>query len=89
MPRISAFYGIAVWMYYDEIQHLGRPHFHATYGGEEATIDIETKRVIAGGLPQRALRLLAEWAGVHEGELRANWERARRHEPLAAIEPLP
>lgn len=41
MPRISAFYGIVIWMYHDEVHHLGRPHFHATYGGDEASIDIE------------------------------------------------
>jgi hypothetical protein len=30
MPRISSFYGIVIWMYFDEPQHEGRPHFHAT-----------------------------------------------------------
>jgi hypothetical protein len=25
MPRISSFYGITIWMYYDEIHHLGNP----------------------------------------------------------------
>jgi len=32
VPRISAFYGIVVWMYDDEIHHLGRAHFHGSYG---------------------------------------------------------
>jgi hypothetical protein len=41
MPRISAFYGIVIWMYHDESPHPGRPHFHAGYGGDEASIDIE------------------------------------------------
>ncbi len=41
MPRISAFYGIVIWMYHDEAHHGGRPHFHASYGGDEATIDID------------------------------------------------
>jgi len=27
MPRISAFYGIVIWTYHDEIHHRGRPHF--------------------------------------------------------------
>ena len=39
MPRISAFYGIVIWMYYDERPHDGRPHFHATYADDEASID--------------------------------------------------
>jgi Domain of unknown function (DUF4160) len=58
MPRISAFYGIVIWMYHDEIHHLGRPHFHATYGGDEASIDIESLAVLAGNLPPRAKRLI-------------------------------
>lgn len=41
MPRVSSFYGITIWIYYDEIHHSGRPHFHAGYGKAEAAIDIE------------------------------------------------
>ena len=44
---------------------------------------------IAGSLPRRALALVAEWAALHEDELLANWERARRDEPLQEIDPLP
>ena len=75
-------------MYHDEAHHLGRPHFHATYGDDEASIDIESLTVIAGGLPRRATRLVVDWARVHQSELREDWERARRHEPLQPIEPL-
>jgi Domain of unknown function (DUF4160) len=88
MPRISSFYGIVIWMYHDESHHRGRPHFHATYGDDEASVDVETFAVIAGELPPRARRLVAEWARAHQAELRNNWERARRHEPLQSIEPL-
>lgn len=88
MPRISAFYGIVIWMYHDEIHHRGRPHFHASYGEDEASIAIESIAVIAGELPPRARRLVAEWARAHQPELRDNWERARRHEPLQQIAPL-
>jgi hypothetical protein len=89
VPRISAFYGIVIWMYYDEIQHRGRSHFHASYGGDEASIDIESLAVIAGGLPPRAMRLVVEWARRHQAELSKNWARARRHQPLQPIDPLP
>ena len=88
MPRISAFYGIVIWMYHDEMHHLGRPHFHATHGGDEASIDLGTLTVLAGRLPPRALRLVVEWATEHHDELRDNWDRARRHAPLRPIEPL-
>lgn len=88
MPRISAFYGIVIWMYHDERHHRGRPHFHATYGDDEATIDIETLQVIAGDLAPRARRLVSEWAREHQSELRDNWTRARAHQPLRSVEPL-
>lgn len=89
MPRISSFYGITIWMYHDEIHHRGRPHFHARYGGAEASIDIETLAIIAGELPPRARRLVSEWAAAHQAELRHNWARAREHRPLVPVEPLP
>jgi hypothetical protein len=88
VPRVSSFYGIVIWMYHDEIHHHGRAHFHASYGHDEASIDIEGLVVIAGRIPPRALRLVLEWAGAHRQELRENWERARRHQPLQKIDPL-
>jgi hypothetical protein len=85
---VSAFYGIVIWMYHDEIHHRGRPHFHARYRENEASLTIETVEVLAGELPPRALRLVRDWASDHQQELRENWDRARRHEPLRRIEPL-
>jgi hypothetical protein len=39
-------------------------------------------------LPRRALALVEEWAALHKDELAANWERARRDEPLELIDAL-
>jgi hypothetical protein len=86
VPRISYFYGIAIWMYWNEGAHA-RPHFHARYAGHAASVDFAGE-LIAGTLPRRALTLVREWARLHDEELEANWERARRDEPLLAIEPL-
>jgi Domain of unknown function (DUF4160) len=87
MPRISFFYGITIWMYWNEGAHA-RPHLHARYAGQAASIDF-TGELTAGSMPRRALALVAEWAALHQDELLANWERARREEPLQPIEPLP
>jgi hypothetical protein len=89
MPRISSFYGIVIWMYHDELPHPGRPHFHATYAEHEASIEIETLAVLAGGLPKRALRLVLEWAALHREELLRNWELARTAQSLEQVDPLP
>lgn len=72
-------------MYYDE---HAPPHFHAYYGEHAAQVAIDTLEVLEGRLPRRALTLVVEWALAHRPELRANWERAERHEALSAIEPL-
>ena len=87
MPRISSFYGITIWMYWNEGKHA-RPHFHARYAGEVASVDLEGS-LIAGSLPRRTLALVAEWAPQHRDDLLANWERARRDEPLQPVAPLP
>jgi hypothetical protein len=87
MPRISFFYGISIWMYWNEGVHA-RPHFHARYAEHAASVDLDGQ-VIAGSLPSRALGLVTEWAAVHRDELAANWDRARREAPLEPVDPLP
>jgi hypothetical protein len=39
-------------------------------------------------LPDRALRLVREWATLHRAELEADWRLAREGLPLEAIPPL-
>jgi uncharacterized protein DUF4160 len=85
VPTISRFFGIAIRMY---VREHGPPHFHAIYGNEEASIEIERLQVLEGRLSRRAMALVVEWAFQHRDELRDNWWRAERHEPLLAIEPL-
>jgi hypothetical protein len=86
MPRISAFYGIIISMFFDEHPP---PHFHAQYGEYKAKVSIREREVIAGRLPTRALRLVREWAGQHTDELLANWAKAEQRTPPDRIEPLP
>jgi hypothetical protein len=85
MPRISQFFGITIAMYYND---HAPPHFHASYGGDEAGITVETLELIWGGIPRRSMALVLEWAAIHRDALRANWDRARRGEPLSPIAPL-
>ncbi|HEX8197047.1 MAG TPA: DUF4160 domain-containing protein [Pyrinomonadaceae bacterium] len=85
MPCISQFFGIVIYMYYND---HAPPHFHAEYGGNEALYEIDTLRIYAGNLPRRAHNLVIEWADFHRADLLADWERARLGEPLTKIEPL-
>jgi len=86
MPRISAFYGIVIAMYFEDHPP---PHFHARYGEHEAQVSIASAEVLNGSLPRRALALVREWAGLHRPELYADWELAHQEQPLAKIDPLP
>jgi hypothetical protein len=85
MPCVSQFFGIAIYMYYND---HAPPHFHAEYGGNEALYEIATLRIYAGSLPRRAHNLVIEWADLYRAELMSDWERARRGEPLIYISPL-
>ena len=84
MPRISIFFGIVIYMYYDE---HAPPHFHAMYEGSEAVFDFGGN-LLKGAMAPRAMKLIREWSSIHTDELKENWERARSNLPLNWIEPL-
>jgi len=63
LPKLSEFFGIAIYMYWG---NHGPPHFHARYGGEKASIAIGDLSVLAGSLPPRALGLVVEWGAFIE-----------------------
>jgi hypothetical protein len=86
MPRISAFYGIVIYMNWREHQP---PHFHAVYGDDEVSVGIIPVAILSGGLPPRALTMVLDWATLHQRELRRDWDRAQALKPRAAIPPLP
>ncbi len=82
MPVISYFFGIYIRMY-----HADHPpaHFHVEYQGHEAFVAIDTGEVLEGRLPNKAARIVKEWAAEHRAELLTNWARARNLEPLERI----
>ncbi len=85
MPELCRFYGIIIRMFVNDHPPA---HFHAKYQGQEALFDIHTLEMIKGNLPHRARLLVVEWALEHRKELLANWEKARKPEPLDKIAPL-
>jgi hypothetical protein len=85
MPRVSYFFGISIYMYFDD--HLP-PHFHAVYNEYKAAVSIETLEVLKGEVPGRVLALVLEWASIHRGALLRNWEALRSGRPFDKIEPL-
>lgn len=87
MPRVSAFYGIVIYMYWNERDHPV-PHLHALHAESRASVSVDGV-VLAGALDARSLALVVEWARLHRDELVANWYRARQNRALVPIPPLP
>ena len=85
MPRISEFYGIFIYMYFQDHEPA---HFHAIYGDAEALIEINTGYIRKGGLPARAQRMVLDWLELHRDELIEDWRRAQDGLPLSPIPPL-
>jgi hypothetical protein len=84
MPEISRFYGIIIYMFYND---HNPPHFHVEYQDFEATIEIESG-IIKGKIPRRALKLIFEWMDLHKVELLENWKKTEERKSLEKIEPL-
>jgi hypothetical protein len=84
VPEVSRFLGIVIAILYRE---HNPPHFHATYGDFEISVDIATGAV-SGNFPKRALRLVLEWYEQHQAELLEDWALAQQRQPLKPIPPL-
>lgn len=70
MPVIARFYGILIKMYFRE---HGVPHFHALYGEYNGVFEIQTLEMMEGDLPNRAQKLIREWAEPYQAELLEMW----------------
>ena len=84
MPEISSFYGIAIYMYFNE---HNPPHFHVKYADFNAIVTIEDG-IVTGSLPRRALNLVYDWLDLHKDELMENWRRLENCESFLKIDPL-
>lgn len=73
MPVLSKFYGIIIRMYFLQREH-NPPHIHAIYGEHVAAVEIESKRVLEGALPPKALAMVIEWMTIHQEALLKIWE---------------
>lgn len=81
MPEISRFYGIVVYMFFND---HNPPHFKVKYAEFEANIVIENGRILNGDLPLSKLKLVSAWAEIHKSELlrMLNSKNFHKIEPL-------
>lgn len=71
MPVIARFYGILIKMYFRE---HGMPHFHALYGEYNGVFEIGSLEMIEGDLPNRAQKMVKEWAVMYQDDLMELWK---------------
>ena len=73
MPEISRFYGIVVKMFFKPKEHEPS-HIHAIYGEYVGIFNINSGKMEAGDLPEKAQALVVEWVLCHKDELQEMWD---------------
>jgi tetratricopeptide (TPR) repeat protein len=68
---ISRFYGITVRMCFDP---SAAPSIEAEYDRSAVVLDVETLTVNQGRMPERAVKILKEWATIRRDDLSSAWE---------------
>ncbi len=81
MPEICRFYGLIIYMFYNDHQP---PHFKVKFGEFEANVFIENGNLLNGDLPLNKLKLVQAWAEIHKDELILIWDTKQFHK----IKPL-
>jgi hypothetical protein len=76
MPEISRFYGIVIKIFFGDHPP---PHFHAVYGEYNALFSIEPLELIEGDLPERAKKIVIEWAKMYQSDLMEMWNSQEFH----------
>ncbi len=85
MPTISIFFGIVIKMFFDD---HNPPHFHAEHQDEKAVFDFRGN-ILRGDISSRtAVRLIREWADLHQPELGKNWDEMQAGREFNRIDPL-
>ncbi len=60
MPRISKFFDIVIFMYWNDNKKHSKPHIHARFKGNEAVFDFQGKCLV-GDIGSRASKLVREF----------------------------
>lgn len=79
---------LVIYMVYDDHP---MPHFHASYVGEEISVEIHSLRVTESTrsrFPLTQKKKVLKWAGLRQAELVAAWDRAQNHQDPGRIAPL-
>lgn len=87
MPELSNFYGIYVYMRFNDVTQHYKPHVHAKYGNYEAVVSLDGE-LLAGSFPKKQFKILVGWLALREEEVYRAWNKAVKMEHFDKVQPL-
>ena len=88
MAIISMFYGIIVYLFFEDNKQHHLPHIHVKYQDEEAVLSIPDGELLDGNLKSNKMKLVQAWIVLHADELVADWDLAVNGQSIFKIDPL-
>jgi hypothetical protein len=84
MPKISEFYGIKIFIFWNEQGKHHIPHFHAVYNENQAAFTLDGQ-IIIGSFPNMAKNLIKTWALENQEMIYYAWTQALENKPVPKI----
>ncbi len=84
-PRISEFFGIEIFLYWND---HNPPHFHVKYADYNAFVSIHEPQILEGNLPKKIEKLVIAWAELYYEDLLEDWELVQLMKTPKRIDPL-
>ncbi len=84
-PRISEFFGIEIFLYWND---HNPPHFHVKYADHNAYVSIQDPHIIEWSLPKKIEKLVLAWAELYNEALLEDWELVQLLKTPKRIDPL-
>jgi hypothetical protein len=82
------FYGIIVYLFFEDNKRHRLPHIHVKYQDEEAVLSIPDGELLEGNLNPNKMKLVQAWIVLHADELVADWDLAASGQSIFKINPL-
>jgi hypothetical protein len=88
MAVISMFYGIVIYLFFEDNKRHHLPHIHVKYQDENAVFTIPKGDLPEGSLKPNKMKLVQAWIEIHAEELLADWDLAISGQSVFKIDPL-
>jgi hypothetical protein len=84
MPELARFFGIVIYIYYQDVGEHNTPHIHAKYGDAEGVYGIDGSRIISD-IPLKQEKLIINFIKTFSDELENAWTLAVKGEKIQKI----